>query len=177
MLDTTTAIAAFQPWTETLDRGDVVVFSFPCSDEGPVKPRPCLVLEVGRAGDNGFVELAYGTTSKTAANRGYEIHVSREAAMRAAGLSKPTRFVAARRVIASFGSALFLTNASHPTPVIGRLDPDTMERMNAVRARLWAEKDFAAERRRERRGRTEKGVPVVWRCSGPAGRPASEAGR
>jgi hypothetical protein len=169
MLDTTTAAAAaMTPWTETLQRGDVVLFAFPCADDdGAVKARPCLVLEVGRVGDHAFAEIAYGTSAMTKANRGYEIHVNTIAGMALAGLDRATRFVGSRRVRVSLENSLFRTSPQHASPVIGRLDDGALVRMYAVRARIWAERDMAAERRNERRGVTAQGVPVVWRRAAP----------
>jgi hypothetical protein len=169
MLDTTTAaIAAMTPWIETLQRGDTVLFALPAADDGGVtKVRPCLVLEVGRIGGHAFAELAYGTAAMTKANRGYEIHVNTVAGIALAGLDKPTRFVANRRVTVSLDSPLFPPSIAHRSPVIGRLDDGALARMNAVRARIWAERDIAAERRNERRGVTDQGVPVVWRGAAP----------
>jgi hypothetical protein len=177
MLDTTTAHAALLPWTDTLARGDVVLFSYPVSDDGIVKPRPCLVLEVGRVGDHAYAELAYGTSAMTRANVGYEVRVRQPDGIAAAGLREPTRFVCSRRAISSLDSDRFHCSVTYPSPVIGRLDAAGLRRMDVLRARIWAEKDMAAERRNERRGRTEQGVPVIWRSSRGAAMPALEAGR
>jgi len=37
-------------WRETICRGDIVLFRFPLSEDGDLRPkrRPCLVLEIGR---------------------------------------------------------------------------------------------------------------------------------
>jgi hypothetical protein len=178
MLDTTPAAQAVADWTATLRPGLIVVFDFPsATEEGASKIRPCLVIETGRVGDNVFAEIAYGTTASGTANKGLEIHVRTPEGMALAGLARPTRFVARRRVIVALTNTRFACSASHPSPVIGRLDDDAMARLNDIRARLWAEKDVAAERNRERRGRTEQGVPIVWRSSRQLGRPTAEAGR
>ncbi|SEB02185.1 hypothetical protein [Rubrimonas cliftonensis] len=163
MLDTMTAIAAATPWTQTLQRGDVVLFNFPCADDGPVKARPCLVLEVGRVGDHAFAEIAYGTTATGKANKGWEIHINQRAGMAMAGLDQPTRFVGFRRVTVTLDSTLFRIPRGRKSPIIGRLDDAGLERMNAVCARIWANRGMAAERRNERRGVTDQGVPVIWR--------------
>ena len=140
-------------WHETLRHGDIVLFAFPVADTGSrewPKPRPCLVLDVHELPGARYALLAFGTSAMTDANRGYEIRVRRTEEARACGLHKPTRFVGARRL---------LVPLSHPgfgggrlgTPVIGRLTGALFERMNAVRARIHAEADIAAERRAERR--------------------------
>ncbi|MEE4208136.1 MAG: type II toxin-antitoxin system PemK/MazF family toxin [Parvularcula sp.] len=175
MLDTTTAIAATTPWTETLQRGDVVLFDFPCADDGPVKTRPCLVLEVGRVCDHAFAEIAYGTTATGKRNRGWEIHINTAGGMALAGIDQPTRFVGFRRVTVTLDNKFFRMPRGRRSPIIGRLDDAGLERMNAVRARIWAERDMAAERRAERRGVTEQGVPVIWR-SGASKLSASRKG-
>ena len=150
--------------TDVLQRGDVVLFRFPLADEddepGAPKRRPCLVLDTLTRGDERFVEIAYGTSADTRANRGYEIVVKQPDARAAAGLSKPTRFVCARRIIVHAGHGGFDGRTKGPH-VIGRLDESLMERMNAVRARIQAEADIAAcyreEQRREEQAREDRG--------------------
>jgi hypothetical protein len=158
-----------QPFTPAgksarLQRGDVVLFRFPLAEEddepGAPKRRPCLVLDALTKGDDRFVEIAYGTSADTRANRGYEVIVKQTAARATAGLSKPTRFVCARRIIvhASHGGFDGRTKGPH---IIGRLDEVLLERMNAVRARIQAEADIAAyyreEQRREEQTREDRG--------------------
>jgi len=147
-----------------LQRGDVVLFRFPLAEEddepGAPKRRPCLVLDTLTKGDELFVEIAYGTSADTRANRGYEVIVKQSAARATAGLSKPTRFVCARRIIVHVGHSGFHGRTKGPH-VIGRLDALLLERMNDVRARIQAEADIAAyyreERRREEQAREDRG--------------------
>ena len=152
-------------WPDHVQRGDVVRFRFPVAEEDGEKPklRPCLILETGTLNGRRSVTLAYGTSAHPKRNYGYEVIVKDKAAMRAAGLTKPTRFVAIRRITVS---------TEHPgfeplcgTPVIGRLDAPLLQRMVAVRARLWAEHDIAAERDLERRRwrSPRPGSPVRYR--------------
>ena len=96
-----------------------------------------------------FVELAYGTSAPTKANRGHEVRVTQRASCQAAGLNKPSRFVCARRVVVSLNHPGFDGGDDRGT-LIGRLDPPLIERMNAVRARIQAEADIQAEALRER---------------------------
>ncbi len=158
-----------QPFTPAsrnthLQRGDVVLFRFPLAEEddepGAPKRRPCLVLDTLTAGDDRFVEIAYGTSADTRANRGYEVIVKQSAARETAGLSKPTRFVCARRIIVHAGHSGFNGRTKGPQ-IIGRLDEALLERMNAVRARIQAEADIAAyyreEQRREEQAREDRG--------------------
>ena len=136
-----------------LQRGDVVLFRFPLAEEddepGAPKRRPCLVLDTMTKGDERFVEIAYGTSADTRANRGYEVIVKQCAARETAGLSKPTRFVCARRIIVHVSHSSFHGRTKGPQ-IIGRLDDALLERMNAVRARIQAEADIAAHCREER---------------------------
>jgi len=112
------------------------------------KLRPCLVIETGELNDRRSVTLAYGTSAHPRRRYGYEVIVKGKPAMRAAGLTKPTRFVCIRRITVSTAHPGFEPLCG--TPVIGRLDASLLTRMDAVRARLWAEHDIAAERRHER---------------------------
>lgn len=172
MLDTTSTPMATTPWADTLQRGDVVMFRFPCADDGPVKPRPCLVVEVDRLGGYTFIELAYGTTAQTKANRGYEVHIYTDVGMALAGLRQPTRFVCARRVMVAPFHRDFATTRRNPSPVIGRLDDAGIERMNGIRARIHAEQDIAAERRE-----IERAEQTVKRDKTPARRAPASASR
>jgi hypothetical protein len=137
-----------------LQRGDVVLFRFPLNDEnaepGVPKRRPCLVLNTLNNGDDRFVEIAYGTSADTRANRGYEVIVKHPTSREEAGLSKPTRFVGARRIIVHVNHSGFDGEAEGPE-IIGKLDAPLLERLNAVRARIQAEADIVAHDREERR--------------------------
>lgn len=158
-----------QPFTPSgkcghLQRGDVVLFRFPLAEEddepGAPKRRPCLVLDNLSRREERFVEIAYGTSADTRANRGYEVIVKQPAARETAGLSKPTRFVCARRIIVHVNHRGFDGRTKGPQ-IIGRLDEALLERMNAVRARIQAEADIAAcyreEERREEQAREDRG--------------------
>lgn len=158
-----------QPFTPAansahLRRGDIVLFRFPLAEEddesGAPKRRPCLVLDTLTKGDECFVEIAYGTSAETRANRGYEVIVKQPAARATAGLSKPTRFVCARRIIVHVAHNGFHGRTKGPH-IIGRLDLPLLERMNAVRARIQAEADIATyyheEQRREEQAREDRG--------------------
>ncbi|MCB1310644.1 MAG: hypothetical protein KDK29_01595 [Sedimentitalea sp.] len=109
------------------------------------------MLDLIRREDERFVELAYGTSSRGAANRGYEVIVKQAASRKAAGLDRPTRFVCARRVMVHANHPGFAGQNDDRGPLIGRPDAPLIARMNAVRARMQAEADIAAWRRAERR--------------------------
>ena len=135
-------------WADEIQRGNVVLFRFPIrragEGEGP-KVRPCLVLEVE--------ELSGGTSVPESKNRGYEIPVTHVEDIRAAGLKRATRFIGARLISVAPENAGFDVGGPISSPVIGRLSPNRMERLDWVRARLHAEHDIATERRRRRFGR------------------------
>lgn len=135
-----------------LQRGDVVLFRFPLNDKnaGAPKRRPCLVLNTLSNGYDRFVEIAYGTSADTRANRGYEVIVKHPTSREEAGLSKPTRFVGARRIIVHVNHSGFDGQAKGPE-IIGKLDAPLLERLNAVRARIQAEADIVAHYREEQR--------------------------
>ncbi|WP_323768522.1 hypothetical protein [Antarctobacter sp.] len=145
-------------------RGDVVLFRFPVTEEdaepGAPKRRPCLVLDTFESGGERYVELAYGTSVSTRANRGYEVMVKQPASRAVAGLNKPTRFIGARRITVHIDNSGFNGPTDGPT-IIGRLDEALLNRMNAVRARIHAEADIAAhdreERRRAKQARKDRG--------------------
>lgn len=144
--------------TEQLQRGDIVLFRFPLAEEDAypdaLKRRPCLVLDTLSIGGSPYLKIAYGTSADTPANRGYEVIVKRPSARTTAGLTKPTRFVCARRIIVHANHSGFDGRTKGPQ-IIGRLDAPLLERMNAVRARIQAEADIAAHYREERQ-RTEQ---------------------
>ena len=163
MLDATparTADAEAADWRQALTWADIVAFRFPCSPaerESGYRPktRPCVVLDVvGYLGER-YVTLAYGTTSDSRANRGYEVKVTRPEALARVGLDRPTRFVGSRRITVSVKHAGFCLG-ERGTPVLGRLTGEELDRLNAVRARICAEADIAAERHAERRRRTRR---------------------
>jgi hypothetical protein len=153
MLDMTTNTAPVPAWAETLQRGDMALFRFPCAEENPSeapKSRTCLVLEVESRGGQLFIELAYGTSAETRANVGNEIRIATKDDMEAAGVRKATRVVCDRRIRVTPHHPGWDLNPRHPSPVVGRLSPQGLARMNAIRAKIHALRDIAAERRSAR---------------------------
>jgi hypothetical protein len=141
-------------WQNGLRRGAIVSFVYPTREGNPAEPpkaRPCLVTEIEERAGHRFAELAYGTTSMGPANKGYEVRVLKAPDYEACGLREPTRFVCARRIWASLTHSGFRLDLDLGTPVIGQLTEPLLERLNAVRARLHAETDIAADRRTRRR--------------------------
>lgn len=180
-----TCAAPIPAWQTNLRRGDVVAFRFPCAEDAGAadpKARTCLVLEIETRDGRHFAELAYGTTSDSHANRGEDLPVVDLAEIAAAGLRRPTRFVCARRVVVCVDHPAWEVSRRYATPVIGHLAPRSYERMNAIRARLHALRDFAADRRRERARmrqaapRTRADFIVEHRRRRPVRRSAAEAG-
>ncbi|GHE01884.1 hypothetical protein U879_15595 [Defluviimonas sp. 20V17] len=156
MSDATTAEIAQTPatnWRDHLAWGDVVAFRFPHSerdDSYRPKVRPCAVLDVVSFAGRRFATLAYGTTADSKANQDYETRVTRPEALAAIGLDKPTRFVGSRRITVSLNNPGFSLGECG-TPMLGQMIGADRERLNAVRARLFAEADMAAEHHAERR--------------------------
>ena len=143
-------------WQSSLCRGNIVLFRFPEIDsvtDAP-KTRPCLVLEVDGNDGKKIAKLAYGTSARTSANRGYEIWVKRRSSMAVAGLNRLTRFVGARTTTVSLNNPDFELG-KQSSPIIGHLDDFLCERMDAVRARLQVEHDNYLEVRNERQRRQE----------------------
>lgn len=156
MLDSITSnLAMTAAWQDHLSYGDIVSFRFPLAEEehtGRPKARPCLVLEIENKGGQRYALLAYGTTSRRRSNIGYEVHVRRKADYLSAGLKEPTRFVGARRLLVPLNHSGFVISNATGAPVLGRIDGNPFDAMNAVRGRIHAERDIAADRRERRRG-------------------------
>jgi hypothetical protein len=149
MLDTLNTLSV-NAWQNALKPGHIVTFRFPVRDcDMPPKVRPCLVLDVIERGGLRFAVLAYGTTSRTNANRGFEIYVPGGLGAKLAGLRKPTRFVGARRATVSLDHPDFVCNREG-TPILGHLVGTAFDRMNDVRAKIHAFADMREERREQR---------------------------
>lgn len=154
------------PWHATLEPGDLVAFRFPCSERGPrekPKVRPCLILEIRESGERRFAEVVYGTSADTTANRGLDIEVDDNAAIGAAGLDRPTRFVGARRVLVSLDHTGFDISAAGGSPIIGRLSCRARAEMEKVQTRIRADRERILERRK--RPAVQRTVIVEYRPS------------
>ena len=139
-------------WHDAVGCGDILSFRFPLAEERHrrrPKARPCLVLDIEELGGQRYALLAYGTTSKRRSNIGYEVHVRKPADYLAAGLDRPTRFVGARRILVPLALSAFVVASATGSAVLGRLNGRPFEAMTAVRARIHAEADIAADHRRE----------------------------
>lgn len=119
--------------------GDIVWCHFP-EDLQPApgpKPRPALVLAVGRIEDNTAVEVAFGTSQKTHRLYAQEFLISPEdgEAFGTAGLSYPTKFNLARRVELPYTPEWFAVAPGSPfgqTPKLGILHPSLMRRARSA---------------------------------------------
>ena len=152
--DTSTDLITTTAWQDHVSHGDILSFRFPLAEEESTeapKVRPCLVLDIEKMGSQRYALLAYGTTSYRRSNVGYEIHVRRRAEYLAAGLNEPTRFVGARRMFVPLGHSCFDICRTTGSAVLGRLNGAPFAAMNAVRGRIHAEADIAADRRSRRR--------------------------
>lgn len=127
-------------WRDDVAAGDIISFVYPSKENDPRLecPRPCLVLEVDRSGPEPEILVAYGTSAMTRANTGYEVRVTQEETMRDAGLHRPTRFVAARRLRVVLSSPRIITCAQG-TARIGRLSEDLRPRLEHVLSLLATE--------------------------------------
>lgn len=133
-----------QQWQQNIKRGDVVAFRFPHLFPGSEEPkiRPSLVLDVVERGGERFALLAYGSASGAKLRPGYLIPVRDPKELEQASLHEPTVFDGRRRLLVSLKNGKFDVCKSKGTPVLGRLTGDAEERMNAVRARIHAERDM-----------------------------------
>jgi hypothetical protein len=153
MLDMTTITAPTPAWAKSLQRGDIMLFRFPCAEENPVeapKSRTCLVLDVETRAGELHIHLAYATSANTRANVGNEIHIETPQDMAAAVMRKPTRVVCDRRTWVTPDHPGWDLNPRHPSPSIGRLSPRGIARMNAIRAKLQALRNIGADRKSAR---------------------------
>lgn len=167
MLDSTTLSSVIiDTWRDELAHGDIVLFRFPLSEgseTAPLKARPCVVLDIETIGETRYALVAYGTTSRRRSNVGEEIHIRKREAYTAAGLDRPTRFIGARRVFMPLTHSGFVSRTGTDSPVIGRLTGSEFERLNAVRGRIHALRDVAADRRTNRSKRPVKSFTVEHR--------------
>ena len=119
--------------------GDIVWCRFPhrgLSVPGP-KPRPALVVDIGRLRDEPAVEAIYGTSRKLDRLYPGEFYIAQEDgdAFAASGLSHPTKFDTARSVLLPYNDEWFSVPAGAPygqTPKLGVLHPSLMRRAKAA---------------------------------------------
>ena len=136
MLDMTQTVTPPSDWRAHLQPGDIVLLRFPCAEPDPteqLKRRTCLVIDIEDLGGRRFAVIAYGTTAATSANIGDEIPVSTPEEIAHAGIHRPTRFVRGRRITVPLDHPGWDLNPRHPSPVLGRLLPKAMTRLNAIR--------------------------------------------
>ena len=138
-------------WQDHIAHGDIVSFRFPLAEEGAreqPKARPCVVLDIERIGDHRYALLAYGTTSRRPSNVGYEIHIRKRDDYANVGLNEATKFVGRRRLLVPLAHRGFAICSDIGSPVLGSHNGAPLKRLNAVRGRIHAERDIAADRRR-----------------------------
>jgi hypothetical protein len=103
---------------------------------GP-KPRPALVIDVGRLRDDPAVEVIYGTSRKLERLYPGEFVIAPEDgdAFAASGLSFPTKFDTTRAVFLPYTDDWFSVPAGAPygqIPTLGVLHPGLMRRAKAA---------------------------------------------
>lgn len=119
--------------------GDIVWCRFPEDLQrapGP-KPRPALVLDVGKIEGVTAVAVAYGTSQKTGRLYAGEFLVAPEdgAAFQTAGLSYPTKFNLKKRLELPYDEDWFAVAPGAPfgqTPKLGVLHPGLMRRARSA---------------------------------------------
>jgi hypothetical protein len=129
-------VARFFPLPQA---GDIVWCRFPhrgLSVPGP-KPRPALVVDIGRLRGEPAVEAIYGTSRKLERLYPGEFSITREDgdAFAASGLSYPTKFDTARSVFLPYDDEWFAVPAGAPcgqTPTLGVLHPSLVKRARAA---------------------------------------------
>lgn len=119
--------------------GDIVWCRFPHRGvfvPGP-KPRPALVIDIGRLRDEPAVEVIYGTSRKLDRLYPGEFPITPEDgdAFIASGLSYPTKFDTARSVFLPYNNQWFSVPAGAPygqIPTLGVLHPSLVRRAKAA---------------------------------------------
>lgn len=150
-------------WADMLAPGDVVVTRLAVpGGHGRPELRPALVLDVERLGDKRMVLLACGVPAAGRPARGLDLHATEEDLRGVRGVRGPLVFAAARRLMMPLAQGCAASGGDGTaSPVLGRLGEGALRRVHQVRARLRAERDGTAERRRERR--TRRGPAVRGR--------------
>lgn len=149
-------------WHHTINHGDIVQFRFPVEgrvDREQPALRPCLVLDVEIFAGMVYAVLAPGMVmqGKSGSDRGLQITIDDPEVLAAEALKHPIRFEADRRICVPVSHTGFAPDEASDSPVTGRLTGLAFNRMNAVRARIHAERDIAREYRTERRRNRRKG--------------------
>lgn len=119
--------------------GDIVWCRFPergLSVPGP-KPRPALVIDIGRLRDEPAVEVVYGTSRKLERLYPGKFSIVEEDgnAFAASGLSYATKFDTGRTVFLPYQDEWFAVPSGAPhgqTPKLGVLHPSLMRRAKAA---------------------------------------------
>lgn len=130
-------------WADAVSRGDVLRL-IPTDPDGSDAPLPCLVLEVEEARRGKRLLIAPGVTGCADRDRAYEIGLRADPEWLAAGLTGPTRFLGAARIVLRSTSPRVHFPKGAVSPISGRLIGAALDRMNRVRARIHAERDIAA---------------------------------
>ncbi len=130
-------------WRETLAAGQIVSFIFPSAEGAgiPEKNRPALILSVDRSGPEPLATVAYGTSRRTDANTGLELHVRSAVDIVTAGLHRKTRFIGARVTTVPLTSTRFVACRAG-TAVLGSLPERLHARLAqvALRCQSWPQR-------------------------------------
>jgi len=160
MLDSTSPTGAVGSWADAVSHGSVLAFRFPVEDGAETRQRPwlpCLVLDIIDEGGQRFAVLA-PSAPPWGKRPAYAVDIRTNRELARAGLSRPTQFVGAKRLRVSLGNGRFVAPDGGASPLLGQLSGQAAEQMNGVRARICAEADIAADRRRDRREALRQGA-------------------
>lgn len=125
-------------WTESLKRGDVVIYRFPlvAAEAGQIaKKRPCLVLDVFEQDGAPHARLAFGTSTM---KRRFATDISLEhpADLSRAGMLEPTRFERGRSIAVPLDDAGFAVSSRLNTAVTGRVSEQVIKGVTPRRGHL-----------------------------------------
>jgi hypothetical protein len=136
-----------KPWHEKLDPLDLVYCHFPAEGalEPAPKPRPALILNIADKSEPQRVEVAYGTSQKTAQKYAGEFELTPRdgKVFQLAGLTEESKFDLRRRVWLPYNDRWFAPKPANPprtTPKLGTLD---LNLNKSVRRRFLAAAEAA----------------------------------
>lgn len=119
-------------WAAAARPGDIAMFRFPLSESGASgKARPCLIIAVEACSSGLRLTLAYGTSSPTDANRGWDLAIGDPHEAAQAGLRRPTRFVLGRRITVAGDDPRF-DCGGNGTALVGSLPPPHQAAMRGL---------------------------------------------
>ena len=149
MLDTTDlrgrAPTRCPQWSRDLRPGVIIAFRFPVDLGGDVA-RPCLVLDAVSYAGQRFATLAPGFPLLSGRRRRpFDLEIPASDAF-PRGVTEPTVFLGAKRLIVSARNSRFVCTLNPDTPVMGWLAPDAMTQLQSLLCRILDEVRCEQER-------------------------------